>query len=110
MTSSICPFVEAVDPNLQAVASESLHWLHLDEHTCELRRLTHEPHLDGFDKPVTQLLGRIQYESDMEQYLGYVHAWPDTGNAPPLMLVSVRYHKLLAQNEVIQFLQLVNRL
>ncbi|RZA10032.1 MAG: hypothetical protein EOP02_35300, partial [Proteobacteria bacterium] len=65
------------------MAHESLHWRHLDEHTCELRRLATEPQLDGFDKPVTQLLGQIQYDSDMEQYLGYVHAWPPGEQTPP---------------------------
>ena len=110
MSSPICPYLEAVDPNLQAVAPQALHWLHLDEHTCELRRCTEEPQLDGFDKPVTQLLGRIQYDPAMEQYLGYVHAWPPGDQEPPLMLVSVRYHKLLAQNEVIDFLLTTNRL
>ncbi|MBO0952907.1 hypothetical protein [Fibrella forsythiae] len=108
MTS--CPYVEAVDPNLQAVAHEALHWRHTDEHTCELHKRVEEPRLDGFDKPTTQLLGRIQYDPDMEQYLGYVHAWPPGGQDPPLMLVSVRFHKLLAQNEVIEFLLTINRL
>ncbi|MEZ0487862.1 hypothetical protein [Fibrella aquatica] len=100
------PYLEAVDPNLQAVASQSLHWLHLDEHTCELRRRTEEPQLDGFGKPVTQLLGMVKYDPDTELYLGYVHPW----QKPLLLPVLAHYHRLLAQNELIAFLQSANRL
>ncbi|MBO0952925.1 hypothetical protein [Fibrella forsythiae] len=108
--SSICPYVEAVDPNLQAVAHEALHWLHLDEHTCELRRQTEEPQLDGFGKPTTQLLGMIQYDPAMEQYLGYVHAWPPGSQEPPLMLLAASFHRLLVQTKLIDFLHSTNRL
>ncbi|MBO0953288.1 hypothetical protein [Fibrella forsythiae] len=110
MTSPICPYVEAVDPNLQSVASESLHWLHLDEHTCELHRQTQEPQLDGFGKPVTQLLGLIKYDPDTELYLGYVHPWTEPGKQPPLLPVLARYHKLLVQNKLIEFLHSTSRL
>lgn len=110
MTSPICPFVEAVDPNLQSVATQALHWLHTDEHTCELRRQTQEPQLDGFDKPITQLLGIVKYDPGTELYLGYVQPWPDTGQKPLLLPVLARYHRLLVQNKLIDFLHATNRL
>ncbi|RYF73775.1 MAG: hypothetical protein EOO39_09810 [Cytophagaceae bacterium] len=110
MTSPICPYVEAVDPNLQSVAHEALHWLHLDEHTCELRRQTQEPQLDGFGKPTTQLLGMVKYNPDVELYLAYVQAWLDPGNRPLLLPILARFHRLLAQNELIGFLLTTNRL
>ncbi|MBO0952830.1 hypothetical protein [Fibrella forsythiae] len=109
MTSPIFPYAEAIDLALQPVAHQPLHWLHLDEHTCELRRLIIKPQLDGFDKTLTQILGVIRYDTLTEQYLGFIHYESDHYGPDPDVLMATSLQRSESQQQLIASLHKFHR-
>ncbi|MEZ0485412.1 hypothetical protein [Fibrella aquatica] len=105
MTSFPTPHMEAVDPTLQDVAQDALHWLHLDECSCELRQTVEEPRLDGISKRSHRTLGSIHYDEKAGQYTSFA----DLGGATPVP-VRPRFELVMAQHDLITFLHQTVRL
>ena len=86
--------LEAVDPNLQAIALRVLHWCQTSPTSWELRQPA-EPHLDGFGKAHT-VVGRIIFDTESQTFRGEVAVT----DAPPLP-IRFRYLLPMAQEELL---------
>ncbi len=109
MTTFLTPQIEAVDPALQAVAAQSLHWYQSSIDVWELRKVAGEPHLDGFGKTQAVTIAVIRYTEKTGHYTACVHTTRSTDKAPD-MHISTRFLIEMCKKDVLVFLKDIKRL